>query len=79
MLIAKGGKSRYIRYNFIKQSSSSLVIHRTQQHRVYRLKNRIRLSEMWVSETVDAVLPPDECGSAFTIGWPITNCIAVFG
>lgn len=77
MLIAKGGKSRYIRYNLVKQPS--FIIHRTQQHRVYRLKNRIRLSEMWVSETVDAVLPPHECGSAFTIGWPITNCIAVFG
>ena len=49
---------------------------RTQHQRVFKLKNRLRLSEVWVSETVHEALPQHD--SAFTIGWPITNYIALF-
>lgn len=52
---------------------------RTHQHRCYRLKNRLRLGEMWLSEcTNEYVLSNHQCDSSFIIGWPLTNCIAMF-
>ena len=57
----------------------SLMYHRTHQHRCYRLKNRLRLGEMWLSEcTNEYVLSNHQCDSSFIIGWPLTNCIAMF-
>ena len=52
-----------------------LMYHRTHQHRCYRLKNRLRLGEMWLSE---CTVLPNQCDSSFIIGWPLTNCIAMF-
>ena len=54
------------------------IVDRSQHHRMYKLKTRLRLAEMWVSETVEPALPSDDSRFAFTIGWPIINCTAVF-
>jgi len=49
------------------------------QHRLYKRKDQLRLSEMWVTdcmgEVMEATLPPN---TAFVLGWPITNCVAAF-
>lgn len=54
------------------------LFHRSQ-HRLYKRKDQLRLSEMWVTdcmgEVMEATLPPN---TAFVLGWPITNCVAAF-
>ena len=49
------------------------------QHRTYKLKEQLKLVDMWmtdcVAEVMESTLPPD---TAFVIGWPMTNCLAAF-
>ncbi|XP_064404393.1 uncharacterized protein LOC135349721 isoform X2 [Halichondria panicea] len=49
------------------------------QHKTYKRKEQLRLSDMWVtdciSEVMESTLPAD---TAFVIGWPMTNCMAAF-
>ncbi len=49
------------------------------QHKTYKRKEQLRLSDMWVtdcvSEVMESALPPN---TAFVIGWPMTNCLAAF-
>lgn len=55
--------------------SSCLRCYRAQ-HRQFRRKQQIRLSEMWVRDGEKSVSNRQQC--SFIIGWPFTNLIAVF-
>lgn len=53
---------------------------RSQQRAAYKLKHRLRLSEMWIARcgkelNANSLHSPD---TSMIIGWPITNCTAVF-
>ena len=54
------------------------LISRTSQHRCYKLKNRLRLGEMWIAECNNKHSPAHRRDCSFIIGWPLVNCIAVF-
>ena len=50
-----------------------------RQGKTFKLKHRVRVSEMWVSESVEEVTDvsiPVEM--SFVFGWPTCNNIAVF-
>lgn len=44
----------------------------------YKLKHRIRVSELWLSNCVDDVCESRPVDKSFVIGWPTTNCVFTF-
>lgn len=50
-----------------------------RQQKTYRLKHRVRVSEMWISECVDEVTDASiSLENAFVFGWPTCNLVAAF-
>ena len=50
-----------------------------KQGKTYRLKHRVRVSEMWISECVDEVTDASiSLENAFVFGWPTCNLVAAF-
>lgn len=49
------------------------------QHKIFKRKGQLRLSEVWVTKCMDksleSILVPD---TYFVLGWPFTNCVAAF-
>ena len=63
---------------FLARTTNS---NRTPQ-KFFKRKDQLRLSEMWVSESVSDItecsLPSDTTFVLGWPGWPITNCVAAF-
>ena len=58
--------------------SKSLSKPRSRQN--LRLKDRIALVDVWLSENVKECTSVDiNCDTSFVIGWPTVNYIASFG
>lgn len=50
-----------------------------RQGKTFKLKHRVRVSEMWVSESVEEVTDVSiPLETSFVFGWPTYNHIAVF-
>ncbi|KAK3593139.1 hypothetical protein CHS0354_018271 [Potamilus streckersoni] len=65
------------RYMFL--FSDLLLVAKQKSNTTFKLKQRIRVRELWISSCIDDVAeitrPPDR---SFVLGWPTTNVVATF-
>nr|XP_006639405.1 PREDICTED: rho GTPase-activating protein 20 isoform X1 [Lepisosteus oculatus] len=56
-----------------------LVIAKSKSTSHFKLKNRVRLSEMWMASCTEEVCEGSTSPErSFVMGWPTTNCVATF-
>ncbi|MBN3322812.1 RHG20 protein, partial [Atractosteus spatula] len=56
-----------------------LVIAKSKSTSHFKLKNRVRLSEMWIASCTEEVCEGSTSPErSFVLGWPTTNCVATF-
>ncbi|KXJ24409.1 Rho GTPase-activating protein 20 [Exaiptasia diaphana] len=58
--------------------SDLLFIAKAKSAATYKLKHRVRVSELWLSNCVDDVSDSRPVDKSFVIGWPTTNCVFTF-
>jgi hypothetical protein len=75
----RSGYSHQDRY-LVLFSDLLLVAKSNKSHNNFKLKHRLRLSEMWLADCVEEVSETSQRGElCFVIGWPTTNTVATFG
>ncbi|KAK3097896.1 hypothetical protein FSP39_014249 [Pinctada imbricata] len=71
------GLQRQDRYLFL--FNDLLLVAKQKSSTTFKLKNRVRVCEMWTGDCLDEVsectVPPDK---SFVVGWPTTNVVATF-
>jgi hypothetical protein len=66
-------------YRYMFLFNDVLIIGKERSFQNLRLKNRVRVSEMWIATCVDEVsevVRAPDC--SFVIGWPVTNVVVTF-
>ncbi|XP_075040658.1 uncharacterized protein LOC142100760 isoform X2 [Mixophyes fleayi] len=59
--------------------SDSLIIAKSKSSSSMKLKNQVRLTEIWISTTLGGVSGKTHCSdNSFVIGWPTTNYVVTF-
>ncbi|XP_053564512.1 rho GTPase-activating protein 20 [Bombina bombina] len=56
-----------------------MIIAKSKSQSHYKLKNHVRVSEMWTASCMEEVCEGSTYPErSFVLGWPITNCVATF-